>query len=360
MASGLDEHLLGIDVRFPTTSSCSLSSIVKKGHRSLAFDHASKLSRDGQLGQHDALPFSWIDIDKSAEYVCFKYQDKVRKISQDGTLIEWKGDFHEGRFDRGCQEMASPWSRESAAVTLVNQTTKRIDFKWISNDDDARFCGSLQSGRSRVVNSWLYHYWRLELQESATRSSVAFQLKSRRCTAVIEDSPLGLSLSWQSDPIMENDLDEVPKQDIGSCFEPFLRKGNVWVRKPDGYESQVSFRGFSDNEFKDIYSSPDGQFAIAMQCKPTSKASLHLIDVMPQDQFRPKLVTGEYLRAGDDVEVKRPCLFNFATGDEIFVDNSLFANPYAITSIGWSSDGQKYYFVFNERGHQHLRLLEIN
>ncbi|KAM0667975.1 hypothetical protein ACQRIT_002740 [Beauveria bassiana] len=258
--------------------------------------------------------------------------------------------------------MASRWSRESAAVTLVNQTTKRIDFKWISNDGDARFCGSLQSGRSRVVNSWLHHYWRLELQESATKSWVAFRLKSRRCTAGIEDSPLGLSLSWQSDPFMENDLDEVPRQDTGSCFEPFLRKGNVWVRKPDGSESQVSFREFSDNEFKDVYSSPDGQFAIAMQCKPASKASLYLIDVMSQDQFRSKLVTEEYLRAEDDVEVKRPCLFNLATGDEIFVDNSLFANPYVITSIGWSrsSDGQKYYFVFNERGHQHLRLLEIN
>ncbi|KAM3536868.1 hypothetical protein ARSEF1564_010209 [Beauveria bassiana] len=335
-----------------------------RGHRALAFDHeklASKLSRDGQLVEDDALPFSWIDIDKNAECVRFKHQDKVWKFTQDGTLTEWEGDFYEGRFDQGCEEIASPWSREPASITLVNQTTKRIDFKWISNDGDARFCGPLQSGRSRVVNSWLYHYWRLELYKSAPRRSVAFQLKSRRCTVVIEDSPLGLSLSWRTDPLMENDdLDDVSGQDIDPRLEPFLRKGNVWVRKSNGSESQVSFRGFNDNEFKDIYASPDGHFAIAMQCKPASKASLHLIDVMPQDQFRPKLVTEEYLRAGDNVEVKRPCLFNLTTRAEVFVDNSLFANPYAITSIGWSSDSQKYYFVFNERGHQHLRLLEIN
>ncbi|PQK12975.1 hypothetical protein BB8028_0003g15900 [Beauveria bassiana] len=335
-----------------------------RGHRALAFDHeklASKLSRDGQLVEDDALPFSWVDIDKNAECVRFKHQDKVWKFSQDGTLTEWEGDFYEGRFDQGCEEIASPWSREPASITLVNQTTKRIDFKWISNDGDARFCGPLQSGRSRVVNSWLHHYWRLELYKSAPRRSVAFQLKSRRCTVVIEDSPLGLSLSWRTDPLMENDdLDDVSGQDIDPRLEPFLRKGNVWVRKSNGSESQVSFRGFNDNEFKDIYASPDGHFAIAMQCKPASKASLHLINVMPQDQFRPKLVTEEYLRAGDNVEVKRPCLFNLTTRAEVFVNNSLFANPYAITSIGWSSDSQKYYFVFNERGHQHLRLLEIN
>lgn len=335
----------------------------EQGHRSLAFDHeklAAKLSQDGQLLQPDELPFSWIDIDRSAECVRFKYHDKIWKFSQDGFLTEWEGSFYEGRFDQGCEELASPWSRESAAMTLVNQTTKRIDFKWISNDGDARFWGPLQPGRSRVVNSSLHHYWRLELDKSAPRNSVAIQLKSHRCTVVIEDSPLGLSLSWQSDPLVENDLDKVSGQGAGPRCEPFLRSSNVWVRQPDGSESQISFHGFSDNEFKDVYPSPDGQFTIAMLCKPASEASLHLIDVMPQDQFRPKLVTEEYLRAGDNVEVKRPCLFNLDTRTEIPVDTSLFANPYAITSIGWSSDSQKYYFVFNERGHQHLRLLEMN
>ncbi|KAJ2970135.1 hypothetical protein NQ176_g8329 [Zarea fungicola] len=334
-----------------------------QGHRSLAFDHeklASKLSQDGPLLQPDALPFSWIDIERSAECIRFKYQDKIWKFSQDGSLTEWEGNFYEGHFDPGCEELASPRSRESAAITLVNQTTKPIDIKWISNDGEARFWGPLQAGRSRVIGSWLHHFWRLELYKSVPRRSVAFQVKSRRFTVVIENSPLGLSLSCQSDPLVESELDKVSGQSRGPRGEPFLRSGNVWVRQPDGSENQVSFHGFSDNEFKDVYPSPDGQFAISMQCKPASKASLHLIDVMPQDQFPPKLMTEEYLRAGDNVELKRPCLFNLATRAEIPVDNSLFANPYAITSIGWSSDSQKYYFIFNERGHQHLRLLEIN
>ncbi|KAK3181439.1 hypothetical protein K4F52_007301 [Lecanicillium sp. MT-2017a] len=335
----------------------------ENGRRSLAFDHeklASKLSQDGQLLQHDTLPFSWIDIDKSAECVRFKHQDKVWKFSKGGTLTEWDGNFYEGDFDRGCQEKASPWSRESVALTLVNQTTKRIGFTWISNDGDESFRGAVQAGRSRVINSWLHHYWRLDFYKSETSNPVSFQLKSRRCTAVIADSPLGLSLSWQSDPIIENSLDEATGKDGVPPFEPFLRQGNVWVRKADGSESQVSFRGSSENEFKDVYASPDAQFAIAMQCKPASKASLQLTDVMPQDQFRPKIVTEEHLRPGDNVEVKRPCLFNLAAGAEMLVDNCLFTNPYAITNIGWSNDSQKYYFVFNERGHQHLRLLEIN
>lgn len=335
----------------------------EQGHCKPAFDHQkliAKLRHDGLLQEDEQLPFSWIDMDKGAESIRFKHDSKVWKFSQDGTLTEWDGDFYEGHFDKGCEEKPSPWSRESCLITFVNQTTKRIDYKWITNDGDVRFCGPLQAGRSRTTGSWLNHYWRLEVHDSEAKSSVSFQLRSRRCTATVQDSPLGLSLSLQSDPLMEDDIEQDVKQDAGPRFEPFLRKGNVWMRRPDGSESQVSFRGNSDNEFKDIYASPDGQYAVAMQCKPASKATLHLVDVTPDNQFKPKLVTEEHLRAGDNVEVKRPCLFNLATRAEIAVDDALFVNPYAITNIGWSSDSQRYYFVFNERGHQHLRLLEIN
>lgn len=335
-----------------------------KGRRSLAFDHeklAAALSETGEHIQSDVLPFSWIDIERDGGWVRFKHDDKIWQFSSDGNLVEWEGDFYEGRFDQGCEEAASPWSRESAAVTLVNQTSKRIDFKWISNDGDARFCGPLQPGRTRVVDSWLHHYWRLEVYGSEPRSSVAFQIKSRRCTAIIEDSPLGLSLQWDSDSLMEGSGGDGGSADgAGAQLEPFLQNGNVWVREPDDSTSQLTSHGCNENEFKDVFPSPDGQFAIALQCKPASKASLTLINVAPYDQFQAKPITQEMLRPGDNVEVKRPCLFNLCTKTEIPVDNSLFANPYTITSIGWSSDSQKYYFVFNERGHQHLRLLAID
>ncbi|KAM3430270.1 hypothetical protein NHJ13734_007824 [Beauveria thailandica] len=39
---------------------------------------------------------------------------------------------------------------------------------------------------------------------------------------------------------------------------------------------------------------------------------------------------------------------------------SLFSNPYRIQRIGWSDCGNKFRFIFNERGHKHVRLLEIS
>ncbi len=41
-------------------------------------------------------------------------------------------------------------------------------------------------------------------------------------------------------------------------------------------------------------------------------------------------------------------------------DLTLFQNPYEMTNIGWDKDGMEYRFIFNERGHQHLRIIGIN
>ncbi|KAJ3472933.1 hypothetical protein NLG97_g10623 [Lecanicillium saksenae] len=334
----------------------------EKGSRKLAFDHevlASKLSQVGPQIHGTSLPFTWIDVDIDGGAIRFKHVDKKWRFDRDGTLLEWNGDLYEGHFDRGCDEVASPWSREPAILTLVNQTSKRIDINWISNDGDVHFALPMQPGRSRVVNSWLHHYWRLEVHESEPRSSVSFQLKNRRSSAVVQDSPLGLSLQWDLDPIVECD-DDISERDTAARREAFVRNGNVWVRETDGPTAQISFQGFSDNEFKDVFTSPDGKLAIAMQCTPPSKRSLHLVDVTPDDQFLPKLTTHEFLRPGDNVEIKRPYLFNLIDKTEIPVENILFRNPYAITNVGWSSNSEKYYFVFNERGHQHMRMLSIS
>lgn len=327
-----------------------------------AFDHAQladKLSESGVPVERDALPFSWIHVDADCLWVRFPYKDKIWQFSHDGNLMQWKGDFHQGHFDRGCPEVASPWSRESAVVTLINYTAKSIDVKWISNEGDVRHCGVLHSGKTRIIETWLNHYWRLVPVEAAPDSSVSFQVISRRSKLFIADCALGISLSWSSDPFTEKAGDDATMT-ASNLWRPFLHAGNLWARGSDDAESQVTFRGFSDNEFKYLYVSPDGNYAIVNQCKAASQSSLLLVDVLPEDQFQPKLVREDFRRPGENLEVKRPCLFNLVTKKEVFVDSSLFGNPYAITNIGWSDDSQRYYFIFNQRGHQVLRLLEIN
>lgn len=122
----------------------------------------------------------------------------------------------------------------------------------------------------------------------------------------------------------------------------------------------MTFDGKSDNKFKTIYQSPDGQFVVAFQAKSPSPSKLYMIEAAPKNQFPPRLRTEDYLRPGDDIELMQPRLFNLASRKEVPLDNSLFDTPYAITNIGWAANSDKYWFLYNQRGHQRLRIVEIS
>jgi dipeptidyl aminopeptidase/acylaminoacyl peptidase len=66
-----------------------------------------------------------------------------------------------------------------------------------------------------------------------------------------------------------------------------------------------------------------------------------------------------YLKAGDPIPLGRPRLFRVADRLEVSLDDALFCEPWEIEFLRWSDDGEKFYLLYNQRGHQCLRLLEV-
>ena len=42
------------------------------------------------------------------------------------------------------------------------------------------------------------------------------------------------------------------------------------------------------------------------------------------------------------------------------VGDAMFPNPWNITRLRWNDDGKAFSFLYNQRGHQALRLLEVD
>ena len=80
----------------------------------------------------------------------------------------------------------------------------------------------------------------------------------------------------------------------------------------------------------------------------------------PRDQLQPELITLKYAKPGDKLPVSKPHLFDLKTKNEIPVSDKLFPNPWSITRMRWDADGKAFTFLYNQRGHQALRLLEVN
>jgi dipeptidyl aminopeptidase/acylaminoacyl peptidase len=157
---------------------------------------------------------------------------------------------------------------------------------------------------------------------------------------------------------------ETPKrgEEIAEFPRVFVRGFNVWVAYKDNDEQQITTNGTKENPYDQnrIYISPNKEYAVAWQYTPEQDHKVNLVESSPKDQLQPKLKPIQYLKPGDRVRVDRPRLFSLHQKAELFTDDTLFKNPYEIRNVGWAKEGNEYRFLFNERGHQHLRIVGMN
>ena len=110
----------------------------------------------------------------------------------------------------------------------------------------------------------------------------------------------------------------------------------------------------------DVYWSPDSRHFVAMRYQPGTVRAVYEVESSPEDQFQPRLESYPYLKPGDTVPVHKPRLFDAAARKEIPLDDSLFANPWSIGDLRWNSNSAGFTFLFNQRGHQALRILGVD
>ena len=167
-------------------------------------------------------------------------------------------------------------------------------------------------------------------------------------------------------------------------YEAFVRDSNLWIRAlADKTEFPLTFDATSSNTFHadtgrkrmieqqvdtpetpptlpDAYWSPDSRHLIAMQTRTVNERRVYLVESSPVDQLQPRLQSFPYLKPGDDIPVPRPRLFSIADRRELPIDAVLFPNPWNIDDIRWSSDSTMFDFLYNQRGHQLLRVVAVD
>jgi dipeptidyl aminopeptidase/acylaminoacyl peptidase len=84
------------------------------------------------------------------------------------------------------------------------------------------------------------------------------------------------------------------------------------------------------------------------------------VESSPRDQVQPKLHTFEYRKPGDDIPLTRPRLFDVAERRAIPISEELFPNPWSISQLRWDADSSRFLFLYNQRGHQVLRIIAVD
>jgi hypothetical protein len=105
---------------------------------------------------------------------------------------------------------------------------------------------------------------------------------------------------------------------------------------------------------------PDSRRFVVFKTVPAQEHKLHLVESSPKDQLQPKLRSVDYLKPGDRIAHPRPHLFDVAAKRDTPLSDSLFPNPWNIGDVRWEPNGTRFTFLYNQRGHQVMRLISVD
>jgi dipeptidyl aminopeptidase/acylaminoacyl peptidase len=148
----------------------------------------------------------------------------------------------------------------------------------------------------------------------------------------------------------------------GRPASAFIRDHNVWVRiLESGEEFALTTDGSAENAYREPFDwSPDGSRFVAMKVRPAQRRELVLVESSPKDQLQPKVHRHPYPKPGDRIAHPRPHLFDVAARRAIPIADELFPNPWDLTHLRWAPDSSRFAFLYNERGHQLLRVISVD
>ena len=141
-----------------------------------------------------------------------------------------------------------------------------------------------------------------------------------------------------------------------------IRDRNVWlVSKADGEEYPLSFEGNEEDGYVDeVYWAPNSSRFAAIRRQSAQNRQVRLVESSPRDRLQPRLHALDYLKPGDRIAVSKPHLFEVVSKSEIPISDAWFPNPWRIRNYRWASDSKELYFLYNQRGHQTLRIVGVD
>ena len=146
------------------------------------------------------------------------------------------------------------------------------------------------------------------------------------------------------------------------AWEVFVKNHDLHLRdRKSGSEFRLSGHADEKQAWSDrVFWSPDSKRLVAYRTRRGADHTVHMVESSPKKQLQPKMHSHQYRKPGDEIPLTRPHLFDVSSGREISVSGKLFSNPWRVRELRWNKAGDRFTFRYNQRGHQVLRLIEVD
>lgn len=252
---------------------------------------------------------------------------------------------------------------QQTTIRFENRLGRRLEYFWVMEDGGLRSYGRVGPGASASISTFAGHAWLLKDRTGRSIASFIASLAEQR--AIIDESTVAPS-PWQ--PASRKPRDSRRGVSPDGQFRVMMDSGRLTIQDRESGVTTIvdapEIDGVDTSAllYKDrVWWSPDSTCFFAMRYEPGENRSIHLIESSPKDSHHARLLTVPYAKPGDKLD--RPYLVvvsRYPKWQARHIDQSEFPNPFDLRDFSWNENGDSFSFLYNERGHQRLRLITVD
>ncbi|HOM60313.1 MAG TPA: DPP IV N-terminal domain-containing protein [Anaerohalosphaeraceae bacterium] len=331
-----------------------------RGYRREAFEHARLAEvlaqAAGRQVDPERLPFGQIKLSDDDSTLTFSAFGKTWRCQLSTYTLE------EGPLEEGLEEALPPQaeirpsrnSQEDTSITFFNRTGRTVVIYWIDTAGRRHQYAVLEGGRQHRQHTFVGHVW--VAADPNETPLAAF-------TAVEDNAIAEITDSLFRQPLIPSR--RRPRQEgvvsPNGAYRAVIRRYNLFLQATEsGQEQALTEDGTAEHFYsRQVFWSPDSRYLAVIRTRKGLDRQVYLVESSPADQLQPKLHTITYPKPGDEIDRDTPCLFDVEARKQIPISDALFANPWSLTDFHWQADSKRFLFVYNQRGHQLLRVLAV-
>lgn len=241
------------------------------------------------------------------------------------------------------------------SITFLNRMDGPVDVFWVDSEGQRRHYATIESGEQHRQHTYAGHVWLVTNKAGETLG--VFTAEEEEADAVIDKDTIRPADDEREPPAFRT-----RGRSPDDVRQAFIKDHNVWLRDLAlGGETPLSDDGTEEDAYANQFHwSPDSQKLVVLRTHKGDGRKVYLIESSPKDQLQPKLHEMEYAKPGDPIDISKPHLFDVAGRRQVPVSDELFPNPWSISDIRWSPDSSGFTFLYNQRGHQVLRIVAVD
>ncbi len=346
----------------------------ENGTRERAFDHEKLAAALKEAGVEDAraerLPLENIEFVTADKTVVFRADGKDWRCDLATYALTEVKDRPAAANDRPRSGLRPGGARRSTSggeeteITFVNRTAGEVEIFWLDTTGQRQSYGKLAAGERKAQHTFAGHAW--EVLAADGRLLATFTAEAAASTAEIagqaaQDPPQrGRRGGGRGGPVGGGFRGRGgPARSPDGKWTASIVESNIVLREADGEtETKLTTDGREGLAYGMLEWSPDSQTLVAFQIEPGEQKQVHLIETSPAGGGRAILHSRNYALPGDKFTAYELCLFNAAEQKpiECNVERIDFGRP----SLRWNADGHTFAYEQVDRGHQRLRLIEVD